>query len=1270
MASTECHQHPSGTIKIMTAAFLALLFLISLPGPAWQVRAMNAPQPDLSYEDTWRLQIQDLYAPIFSSSPLTDSKGNPRGPGLYNDAPGVGFSQNFMYIWDPYRYQGQLPQIYDPENDAFLLSDDQVFALLPYPADLYFMPVNEDYFAFRYVNPSPYPILNCVVELISRSHPDRNLYIYDSNIVLPGQLSPMSLSDLSLYDEDCNRYSADLDDLVFAGYSISYLDANNGLVTLEYDPQEQVVQLSDYNDYYSNFYPAGELESTDYAEFMENFFPKQDSLVISNTFDRDIIEIFAILIGDNGAELRLTLPLSAGLSIPPGAKVDLGDFLVWPGNVAFPGYDYIFVEELNLVFAGNDDFVGEDTYLFYLPSLDLVMWDHYPDLGDFGEFSSAEEVLGDTGITESYYLEPNSLIMSSSVDIEEEATLNLPATRPRSTLPAIEQETQAPVRSTMPTLPSSDMEESHSELPGINDETDPFALIELQFPQPGPELAAVEAIGAMAVRSYLVARVYWQQVMDFNLDDRNNFDVEAYTELLDHAQQAFANAQAFADLFDLAASHLTDLEFQAGYNAYAVPGSVEYSELGLNDAFGRSSDEKMKLSVINGPIFDLPAGGGASGQGLLFFDSAEKKQAEEERKAALAWAEKVVSVADKARCGQKMKTLAAYLGTDCRRAFLTFKQANDMIVAAAEGDYGDYCNTAYQAAKGAEAAGAAAQFGLAIVCPPVGAIQKIGVGVSAVSTVLTIGSAGATIYNNGEDNVVSDTMDSIQSRMGPVSEAFAILDLGMGAKGLLDSGKELFKGQSGKEALKLLTRPEGAKFVQDSAMLGVSGLSYITNEVMNYKNNNQILSGVWTATPEGLKFTLMDTFAGRDPAQLKAIEEGLKAKGYEPEELPASVRTGSREDVEAPLEQEQISPELGQQILERNQAYDPASGVLSREELEDVLDSLKQLMDQIYEQASAAILEANKDRPDENVPVTDSREAALLGTWRWDYIADGMLGEDLGDYDELKDMGFKLEFYLKLMPAGKIDMDYEMVMPMQIAGFDGIEEQILKSIFNMSYGELKDALAHSHFSLKGDDELVLETDGYAEARTIPYTLDGDTLRLDYGGRTFTYIRTSEAIAASTPEAIPYQADKPLIGIWQIDVIGLMQAAGAEELVGYMQEYLAVGGKLDIYFVLNEDSSFDFNYNCILPVGANPEQQEEYDELVRNLELRALQADLDEMSGSAVGGHYEYSGQNAGTITLYNSDGDKSQSLDYEVDAVKLSLLFNSVPLEFSRVVAD
>ncbi|MDO5015474.1 MAG: hypothetical protein Q4E09_00410 [Eubacteriales bacterium] len=1263
MANTkQKHHNPRNAITI-TAALLALLFLAPLLGPAWQVSAMNAQQVDLSYEDTWRLQIQDLQAPLFSNSPLTDSKGNPRGPGIYNDAPGVSFAQSFMYIWDPDAYRSQLDQIYDPVSEEFVLSDDQVVALLPYPQDMYFMPVNNEYFAFRYVNPSPYPILNCNVELISRQHPERSLYIYNNNVVLPGQLSPLCLSELTLYDDDYNSYTADLDDLVFAGYSISYLDVDNGLVTLDYDPRQYTVRLTNYNDYYTDYQPANEEESEDYGEFMDHFFPKQDSLIITNTFDRDIIELYAILIGDNGAEFRLILPLAAGLRIPPGATVDLGDFLVWPGNIAFPGYDYIFVDQLELAFAGNDYYDGEDTYLFYLPALDLVTWDHFPDMGDFGEFTSVEDLLGDTTIAESIYLEPSSLIRENSETVpatSPRSTLPIvpQATEPptRSTMPTVPQATEPPTRSTMPTVPLSYQENSNTESTEIDEEADPFALIEINLPQPGPELTAAEELGAMAVRSYMVARVYWQQLMDYPLEDPENFDAEEYAKLLDHANQAFDNAQRLADMFELASSNLAALEENPGYSSYAVPGSVDYTELGLDDASGLSPYRDIKLDNISRQILDLPAGGGASGQSLIFFStksSAEKKKAAEERQAALKWAQNVVDTFDHAKSGQKLKTVAAHLGTDCRRAFAVLKQANDMLTGAAYEEYEDYANTVYKAGVTAQAAGAVAQLGLSIACPPTTAIGKISLGVSTVSTTLTVGSAGATIYNNGNDNVVSKTLDSIQKRVGPVAEVFAITDLVSGGKNLLKHGQELLKGKNALEALKFLTTPEGSELARDAVMQGVSGLSYFTNEIMNYTGNKQLLSGVWTFTPQGLKFTLMDTLAGRDPAQAKAIKDELKAKGYDPEQLPASVLTGEEGNIAEPSDMDSIPPELGNKILERNSAYDPAAGILSQEEWANLVDALNQLIDQIYEEAAEELLAETPTAPE--TEISDERLASLIGRWRWDYIADGMLGDDAATYQEMTDLGMKLDFYFNLLPDGKMSMDYDFSMPFPVAGLDTIPERITRSIYNISTYEMKEALAHSRYELRGEDEIVFKTEGSDQEIVSHYSLDGDVLKWEYEGRTLTYVRVSDPVQASPAKSQPYNPAKPLLGTWSLDVLAFARSAGGEEIFAEMREYYDAGGVIAVYFSLLEDASVGVDYDYAPPIGVDANQQSHYNEIIRDLDLEGIVAAIVEAQAELSGVHYEYTGQNAGTISLYSEAGESIISLDYEVNADTLTL---------------
>lgn len=457
----------------------------------------------------------------------------------------------------------------------------------------------------------------------------------------------------------------------------------------------------------------------------------------------------------------------------------------------------------------------------------------------------------------------------------------------------------------------------------------PANLVDIYLPQSDNIRLAVEQLGAMAVRSYLVARMYWAKLENY---DPESLDPHEYQELLENATKAFENAEKFTELFEQSADRLSNLE------------------------------EGDYLSTLSEASFDIleetnvPDGAQTHRDFSFFGMTVYAKGKDEEKKKALAWAQEVVDTANNAEGGKRMKTLAAHLGTDCKRAFIILKQANAMLAGAATEDLGDFYNTAYKTAYGLKAAGTTAGFVMAVAAAPatttVGAVMATGGTIfSGVNTLLEVGAAGAVIYNNGEDNIVTTSCEQTASMIAPVGQVFAIADVACNVKGIFDSGKEIFKDKKIWDALRSLARPESA----DLADNVFGALSYVAGSLIEYNEDGKILSGTLTNTEKGIKFTLMDTLCGRNPEEKEALQQMLEEAGHDARLLAEAVEIASTyaEDPVVPsasLESSapvlnQISDKMADKILRQNKSFDPA---LHQEEIEELFPVINDVLQEIF----------------------------------------------------------------------------------------------------------------------------------------------------------------------------------------------------------------------------------------------------------------------------------------------------------------------------------
>lgn len=413
---------------------------------------------------------------------------------------------------------------------------------------------------------------------------------------------------------------------------------------------------------------------------------------------------------------------------------------------------------------------------------------------------------------------------------------------------------------------------------------------EATLPAPAPQRALVEDAQAMAVGSYLVARMYLEKLLQYDVAQGNK---EEYDQLLADAVTAFETAEALAGTLETAVD-MAQVAETFGADAYA--GKAKYKSLASRNTF------------INGFILTAYAA---------------------EDPPAVKWAKEITAIYDSAPAMKGVRTLADQLGTDAKHAYAQLKQAQAILEGAAYDDFADYANKCYQTAVVLKAAGTTAGFvaSIAVAGPATGlaaVAQTGGIVMGGVNSVLEIGQAGTIITTNGEGNEYTAALEKTEAQMAPIGQVFSVMSLGLNAHKLLTGGY-------GKDAVQAVADGKYTQYLDGVKNDVFGAASYLGTSVYDYVTSGSILSGTFTKTDKGTEFTLWDTLTGKEATEQKdgkeasaqdAVKEALEKAG-----VPAAdVKTALETQNPTPTPLNEIPLSEAEKIIDSYPGIVPGSG--------------------------------------------------------------------------------------------------------------------------------------------------------------------------------------------------------------------------------------------------------------------------------------------------------------------------------------------------------
>ncbi len=278
---------------------------------------------------------------------------------------------------------------------------------------------------------------------------------------------------------------------------------------------------------------------------------------------------------------------------------------------------------------------------------------------------------------------------------------------------------------------------------------------EVVMPKESDAQIITEITGALSVNSYLVARVYLDQFLSYDI---HNGTLEEYQSLLSNTIEAFENAKKLSEAL------IQTVDFWMSQNDLSDE-KPSYKLLGLN---------KNHLSD-------------------LF-----KVYADEEDSPAVKWAKDITNLYDKAPTGKGIRTLAEHLNTDAKRAYAQLCQAQDILQGAEYSNIAETANKAYQTASVLKTAGTAAGLVVSIVAAPatttLGAVINTGgIVVGGINTVMEIGSTGTILYTNGEGNWVTKAIEETKKDFSPIGDIIGLAGVCTNVTNIWKTQEEIYK---------------------------------------------------------------------------------------------------------------------------------------------------------------------------------------------------------------------------------------------------------------------------------------------------------------------------------------------------------------------------------------------------------------------------------------------------------------------------------------------
>lgn len=401
------------------------------------------------------------------------------------------------------------------------------------------------------------------------------------------------------------------------------------------------------------------------------------------------------------------------------------------------------------------------------------------------------------------------------------------------------------------------------------------------LPKPAPQRALVEDTQAMTVGAYLVARMYLEKLLQYDVARGDKAD---YDQLLADTLAAFENAEKLAGTLETAVD-LAELTEAAGAAAYN--GKAQYQALA-------SHAPRLGGLILTAYAADDPP--------------------------AVKWAKEITAIYDNAPAMKGVRTLAEQLGTDAKHAYAQLKQAQAILEGAAYDDFGDYANKCYQTAVVLKAAGTTAGFvaSIAVAGPATGlaaVAQTGGIVMGGVNTVLEVGQAGTIITTNGEGNEYTAALEKTEAQMAPIGQVFSVMSLGLNTHKLLTGGY-------GKDAAQAVANNTYTQYLDGVKNDVFGATAYLGTSAYDYADSGSILSGTFTKTDKGTQFTLWDTLTGKSGAEQQDVKTAMENAGVPEKDVKTALQT--KDPVPTPLNE--IPASEAEKIIDAYPGVAPDSG--------------------------------------------------------------------------------------------------------------------------------------------------------------------------------------------------------------------------------------------------------------------------------------------------------------------------------------------------------
>lgn len=490
--------------------------------------------------------------------------------------------------------------------------------------------------------------------------------------------------------------------------------------------------------------------------------------------------------------------------------------------------------------------------------------------------------------------------------------------------------------------------------------TDPASLInrvQVTVPNPtGPE-ALVNLESALALQYYIEARMYLEKLSSY---DTAGLDEAAFKKLVDDAVTAFENAEKISESL----SRSVDLWMEAD-----------------------DERDKPKIKVLETAAAPLR-------------DAFTPKVHAADKSASELTAQEIVDVFDKAKNGQKIRTLATLLGTDAKHAYAQLKIAQAELEGADARKIAEQATTCIRVAKTLKAAGTVA--GLVVAAAPVatGAVATMATGeliatgggivMGAVNSGIEIVSTGATIYYGTDENRLTMKADEIadSKTMKTANLVVGLAGLGYNIKNIVTKANEMLDNADTMDDLHGLF----TSLSQNSGKEGTDLFGILSFGLGNLDPEEGTLMGIkMDPGLNGLKVTLSDTKVGTSDAEKEAMKQVLQDAGYTSKEAEKAVEQGveligsGKKPSETADPGADLPADFVDSRLAANEAIAPGSPFI---DLDEYIEQMEALMEELakYEMPETTAASSAEETqpvstkaPETKAPQTTAAEPSLSG---------------------------------------------------------------------------------------------------------------------------------------------------------------------------------------------------------------------------------------------------------------------------------------------------